>query len=88
MPVAKRRKKTEYVPKSELKVSREPVRLDSPRWLVPTMVTLLVSGLLYIVVYYIAGDKIAFMAKLGNLPNVGIGFGLMAAGFVLSTRWR
>lgn len=52
------------------------------------MVTLLIVGLLYIVVFYIAGNEIPFMASLGNLANVGIGFGLMSAGFILSTRWR
>jgi len=86
MPISKRRKKDEYTPISV--VSREPVRLDSPRWLAPTMVTLLIVGLLYVVVFYVAGADIPFMAKLGNLGNVGIGFGLMAAGFGLSTRWR
>jgi hypothetical protein len=51
-------------------------------------VTLLIVGLLYIVVFYIAGNEIPFMVSLGNLGNVGIGFGLMSAGFILSTRWR
>jgi hypothetical protein len=86
MPVSKRRDKHEYTPVSS--VSREPVKLDSPRWLAPTMVTLMVLGLLYIVVFYIAGTEIAFMRSLGNLGNVGIGFGLMSVGFFLATRWR
>lgn len=86
MPESKGRKKDDYTPIAEVK--REPVKLDSPRWLAPTMVALLVLGLLYIVVFYVAGTQIAFMQNLGNLANVGIGFGLMAAGFVLAMRWR
>jgi hypothetical protein len=85
MPESKKRKQDEYTPVS---VSREPVKLDSPRWVAPLMVTLLIVGLLYIVVFYVAGDKISFMGHLGNIGNIGIGFGLMAAGFVVSTRWR
>jgi hypothetical protein len=86
MPVSKRRDKHIETPTSS--ASRVPVNLDSPRWLAPLMVTLLIVGLLDIVVFYIAGNEIPFMASLGNLANVGIGFGLMSAGFILSTRWR
>ncbi|MEY3408187.1 MAG: hypothetical protein RL038_1248, partial [Actinomycetota bacterium] len=56
--------------------------------LAPTMVTFLVLGLLWVVVFYVAGNEISFMRNLGNLPNVGIGFGLMSIGFALSTRWK
>lgn len=90
MPESKRRKKAEYKPIDEIKreVSREPIRLESPRWLAPTMVGLLLFGLLYVVVFYIAGNTIPVMKDLGNLTNVGIGFGFMAAGFFLATKWR
>ncbi|MEN9711420.1 MAG: hypothetical protein RL441_1412, partial [Actinomycetota bacterium] len=46
MPDSSSRKKKSYQPIHE--VSRKPVKLDSPRWLAPTMVTLMVVGLLYI----------------------------------------
>lgn len=89
MPISKRRKKDNLVPaETETKVSREPVNLDSPRWLAPAMVTFLVLGLLWVVVFYVAGNEISFMRDLGNLANVGIGFGLMSIGFALSTRWK
>ena len=95
MPESKSRKKAVYKPIAEVKreVSREPVRLESPRWLAPTMVALLISGLLYVVVFYIqasADTHIPFMQSMpgGNLTNVGIGFGLMGTGFFLSTRWK
>lgn len=100
MPESSRRKKTVYKPIAEVQreaqreVSREPVRFESPRWLAPTMSGLFIVGLLYVVVFYIqasASDfSIAFMEQMpgGNLTNVGIGFGLMGAGFVLATRWR
>lgn len=86
MPESKRRKQDEYTPVRE--VSRKPVKLDSPRWLAPTMVTLMIVGLLYIVVFYVAGNQIPFMVSLGNLWNVIIGFSLMAVGFFMATKWR
>ena len=52
------------------------------------MVTLLVLGLLYIVVFYVAGNQIGFMVTIGNLGNVLIGFSMMAVGFFLATKWR
>lgn len=89
MPVSKRRKKDNYAPIAGSEgVSREPVNFDSPRWLAPTMVTFMIVGLLWVVVFYIAGNDIPFMANLGNLGNVGIGFGLMSVGFIMSTKWR
>jgi hypothetical protein len=51
------------------------------------MVALMVIGLLWIVVYYVAGDRIPFMVHLGAY-NFAIGFGAMVAGLVMSMRWR
>lgn len=85
MPVSRKRKTDDYTPVS---VSREPVNLDSPRWIAPLMVALLILGVLYIVAFYIAGSQIPVMKNLSSIVNIGIGFGLMAAGFIVSTRWR
>jgi hypothetical protein len=63
-------------------------RIGSPSWLAPTMVACFVLGMLYIVVFYIAGSQIPVMKDLSPLINVGIGFGFIIVGFVLATRWR
>lgn len=65
---------------------RKPVRLDSPRWLAPVMVTSFLIGLVWIVAYYIAPDA-PVISSLGWW-NVLIGFGFFALGFILSTRWK
>jgi hypothetical protein len=52
------------------------------------MVVCLILGLLWVVVFYIAGSSLPVMKDLGNLGNIGIGFGLMAVGFFLSTKWH
>ena len=51
------------------------------------MIGLMLIGLLWIVVYYVAGDRIPIMVSLGAW-NFAIGFGAMVAGLVMSMRWR
>jgi len=61
-------------------------RLPS-RWVAPVMVTLFVVGLLWIVLWYLAGDSIPGMQNWG-IANLFIGFGLIFAGLMVATRWR
>ncbi len=51
------------------------------------MVALLLIGLTWIVVYYIAASSVDFLSTLGAW-NVVIGFGFIFAGLMVSTRWR
>ena len=90
MPKSKVRKKSVYTPPESVLQGGSGgarVRQPSPRWYAPLMVTLMVIGLLWIVVYYVAGDKIPFMVTL-SVWNFAIGFGAMVAGLVMSMRWR
>ena len=91
MPKSKVRKKSVYTPPEGMLQARsaEHARMaqPSPRWYVALMVALMLVGLLWIVVYYIAGDEIPFMVSL-SAWNFAIGFGLMVAGLVMSMRWR
>jgi hypothetical protein len=48
---------------------------------------LLVLGLLWIVVNYVAGSSIPVMSSLGSW-NLLIGMGAIVAGFLVFTRWR
>jgi hypothetical protein len=52
------------------------------------MVTFFILGLLWIVVFYLAGNKVPVMQDLNNLANVLVGFGLIGVGFALATRWH
>jgi hypothetical protein len=68
----------------------------NPRWFVPVMLGLMVVGLLWIVVFYISQGRY----PLPTIPlpggeewvvgswNLVIGFALVLAGFVMTTRWR
>jgi hypothetical protein len=88
MPKSKSRKslKPVYTPPA----SGEPqaVKIGNPAWLVPTMVTMFIVGLLWIVVFYLAGNSVPGMKSMSNLENVLVGFGIISVGFGLATRWR
>ena len=88
MPKSKVRKKSVYTaPEGVLpsRAARARAAEPSPRWYAVVMVTLMLIGLLWIVVYYVAGDQIGFMVSLGAW-NFAIGFGAMVAGLVMSMR--
>ena len=51
------------------------------------MLGLMILGLLWLVVYYMAGSDIGFMASLGSW-NFAVGFALMIAGLLMTMRWR
>ena len=90
MPKSKVRKKSVYTPPQGVLPSsgaRTQVAAPSPRWYAPVMVALMLIGLLWIVVYYVAGDKIPFMVSM-SAWNFAIGFGAMIVGLVMSMRWR
>jgi len=81
------------VPKSRVrdkKVYTPPPRTArskvSPRWLVPTMIGCLLVGLAWIALYYITGGSLPIQAL--QAWNLAIGFALIIAGVVLSTKWR
>ena len=90
MPKSKVRKKPVTAARSS-GVSRTPVVVErqgpSPRWYPITMAVVLLLGLAYIVVYYIAGGDVPYMRDLGAW-NLAIGFGVMVLGLLMSVRWR
>lgn len=47
----------------------------------------LLLGVLWLIVYYIAGNQIPGISNLGDW-NILIGMGLMAAGFGVATLWK
>jgi len=88
MPKSKVRKKTAYVaPAGER--SRTPVKVAGPTHpiYIAVMLGLMVVGLLWLVVNYLAGPNIAFMNALGSW-NFLIGFSLIVIGLLMTMRWR
>ena len=56
-------------------------------WVPKVFVPLFLLGVLWLIVYYIAGNQIPGMKDLGDW-NVLIGMCLMAAGFGVATLWK
>lgn len=88
MPKSKvRRKPLQTAPVS----GRTPVKVvatgPSHPFYVAVMLGLMLLGLAWLVVNYLAGDKIGLFQDLGAW-NFLIGFALMVAGLFMTMRWR
>lgn len=58
----------------------------NPPWLVPTMVGLMVLGVLWVVVYYVTQGE--YPVGAWGYYNVAAGMGFLLAGFLVATRWQ
>ncbi|MFN8080816.1 MAG: cell division protein CrgA [Kineosporiaceae bacterium] len=82
MPESRVRRKAPFTPPPAKAAPPKP----NARWFVPVMVGLLVLGLVYLVVSYLA--EFRYPVPGIGYWNLGIGFGIVMAGFVMTTRWR
>lgn len=84
MPESKRRKKK--------KTSTAPVvakqDTGNPPWLLPTMLTLMLIGLAWIVLFYLTSGKADLPIPGIGQWNLAVGFVFIIAGFSLTTRWK
>lgn len=97
MPESKGRKKAEIKKKlknlediAEKQAERQRIMAgpeQGARWIAPTFITLGLLGVIWIVLYYIAGQHIPGMAQLGNW-NLLIGMGFMVSSFIVATFWK
>lgn len=88
MPKSKVRKKAVYTPPAD---RRTPVKAraagPSHPFYVAVMLGLMVLGLAWLVVFYLAADSIPVVSSLGSW-NFAIGFALMIVGLLMTMRWR
>lgn len=82
MPVSKKREN-----KQAYKVPRNvgKAHTANPKWLLPTALTLLVLGPVWIIVYYISSGS--YPLPIGHW-NIGIGFVFLMSSMILFTRWK
>lgn len=86
MPESKpRKKKTTTPPAVDAPVAKPK---ESPRWLAPVMVGLMVLGLAWIVTFYLTSSGLGLPVPQLGQWNLAVGFGLIIVGFGLTTRWR
>lgn len=85
MPESRSRKKAEFTPPPTVGRTKSG-RMAARRWVAPAMLACWLVGLAWIVIYYILPST-PFFNSLGNW-NLLIGMALIAAGFILSTKWE
>jgi hypothetical protein len=83
VPESKSRKK----PKAPREPRAPKPETGNPRWLVPTMLGLMLVGLAWIVLFYLSGPAQLPIPPLGAW-NLAVGFAFIIAGFALTTRWK
>lgn len=62
----------------------------NPVWYFPLMITLMIVGLLWIVVFYLTASSTFSgypIPGIGNW-NLGIGLGLILSGFIMTAFWK
>ena len=88
MPKSKVRKKSVYTaPADQLTPVKTRIAGPSHPFYVAVMLGLMLLGLLWLVVNYLAADKIPLLNDLGAW-NFLIGFALMVIGLLMTMRWR
>jgi hypothetical protein len=89
MPKSKVRKKAAYTAPTGDARSRTPVKVKGPTHpvYIAVMLGLMLLGLAWLVVNYLAGESIDFMLALGAW-NFLIGFALIVVGLLMTMRWR
>ncbi|WP_019147160.1 cell division protein CrgA [Timonella senegalensis] len=89
MPESKSRKKKAVASSAEEAKTPQPKKIEgNPAWLVPTMVTLLILGVVWVVVYYLTSSRWGLPLPWIGQWNLAVGFALMLGGLGLATRWR
>jgi hypothetical protein len=78
---SRRKKKKAYIAPPASKAPR-----PSPGWWAPAMVTVMLVGLAWVVVFYLSSA--AWPIRAIGQWNLVIGFGLMMGGFGMTAGWR
>jgi Flp pilus assembly protein TadB len=60
----------------------------NPVWLVPTMLGLMIIGVLWIVIFYLTASIGGYPMPVLRYGNLAVGFGFIIVGFGLSTKWK
>jgi hypothetical protein len=87
MPKSKASKKRDYNVNPGAVARAKPKAAPSSPWYVGVMLGLIVLGLLWLIVFYLASAYIPFMAALQSW-NYLIAFGLIVVGLFMTMGWR
>lgn len=84
MPESRSRKKKKSASQDTPAVAKPK---GSGRWVVPTMCTLLLVGLAWIVVFYLTQGDLPGMRELGDW-NLLVGMGMIMLGLLTAMKWE
>ena len=87
MPKSKVRKKNDAPARVHTSAPAAKGLTPSPTWYPIVMSAVLILGLAYLVVYYLASTKVPVMKDL-HAWNFAVGFGILLTGLVMAVRWR
>ena len=89
MPESKRRKKAAQTSSAQASAPKvKQVREGNPVWLVPTMITMFIVGILWVVLFYLTSGGAQLPIPPIGRWNILVGFMILLTGFGLSTRWK
>ncbi|MDO5746257.1 MAG: cell division protein CrgA [Actinomycetaceae bacterium] len=90
MPKSRKRKNARGRRVEQTNLDVQPTWTDgmklSPSWWAPTMVTLMLIGLVWVVTYYMFKGLYP-IPGIGNW-NLAVGLGIAFVGFLMTLRWR
>ena len=86
MPKSRIRKKEDFTPPPEKKATEISLGATGGRWVAPLMLAMFAIGLAWIVVFYVTESQLPIESI--KSWNIVVGFGFIAAGFVVSTQWK
>jgi hypothetical protein len=86
VPKSRVRKKTVYVPPTDVRPAPDRKRGPSSRWLPIAALVLLLVGTSWLVVYYLSQGK--YPVESIQAGNLAVGFGMLVAALAVLTRWR
>ena len=88
MPKSKVRKKSAYTPPTDRRPAATAATTGpSHPFYIAVMLGTMLLGLAWLVVNYLAGDKIQLLSDLGNY-NFLVGFSLMIIGLLMTMGWH
>lgn len=85
MPKSRIRKKDDFTP-PPVKTQNLKLGTSGRGWVAPLMLAMFLIGLAWIVIFYVTSGDMP-VESLRNW-NIVVGFGFIAAGFVVSTQWK
>ncbi|MDR2508632.1 MAG: cell division protein CrgA [Candidatus Ancillula sp.] len=89
---AKRGEVEQELKAQKVETTKTPIKFSkygmNPLWLIPTMLGLMIIGMVWLVVFYLTYTIGGYPIPVLQYWNLVVAFGFIIAGFILTTRWK